>query len=480
MDERQFAHALDQAQEHADRWYGPTTHPHYMSPGEQREHAMGDAHLTGDQNLVRDRDFVSSELKEAQHAHLNNDPAGEMRHLGAAIHALEDSYSDAHVWRGNSVYSGDPHAPVQSFNLFDPLGLRPFSPGVGLGTEGTHDPRFDHVPVDANGNPILQNHQAAVSAGAETLATYHRVRDGDPATAGSALERTVGGFFQPAHEGVHVNNSWLDHSWRAEADRRLDIAHTQEQQHHTDNPNDHAAPTPNYIDPQGNAHPANASDAQGHPVYVDSQGNVHSSNQTPEPGDGHSASNTPAGTTDTSGAPVHDGHGATTHASNTTDTSYTPDHVAAHGAADATASSAGDVHTTQPTDGHATQVAADGHAVLASYDAGVDHSGAAHASHSALSGYDAGVDHSGAANASHSALSGYDAGVDHASGVTADHSALSGYDAATDHSSGAGVDHSALASNTATDDHSTGVTAPPDHNVTDPSHDSTGSATGHV
>jgi hypothetical protein len=41
-------------------------------------------------------------------------------HLGAAAHALQDSYSGAHAWREDSVYDGDPTAPLVSLHVLTP------------------------------------------------------------------------------------------------------------------------------------------------------------------------------------------------------------------------------------------------------------------------------------------------------------------------------------------------------------------------
>jgi hypothetical protein len=255
--ERQFFDQLDHWQHYQDRFIdartiaGPTTHPGWLDGHAQREHSMADPHLSGTANLNIDRDYVVDELDQAHAAHLAANNVEEMKHLGAAAHALEDSYSDAHMWRDESVYSGDPEAPVKSINVFDPGGL---STHAGLISEGTHDPRFDHVPVDKSGNPILPNHQAASKAVAEMLQTYFDKRDQDAHTAHADCWATVDRFFQPDQDGVHVN-SRATPEWTHERDHRLDEAHKLEQDFH-----DHE---PQPVQPTGPAQPENRSPNDG-------------------------------------------------------------------------------------------------------------------------------------------------------------------------------------------------------------------------
>ena len=260
IDQRAFEayfHDLNDAQRHADRWTGPTWLPAWVAPGAQREHAMADPGRTAQQNLARDRDFVVSELNAAQAAHRSGDTRQEIAHLGAAVHALEDSYSDAHIWRADSVYSGNPHAPVQAINVFAWFG-------------SSHDGRFDEVPVNSEGHPTLQNHQAAVAAVTEMLGSYYGSRDASPSTAGAAFANTVGQFFQPASGGVHQNQS-DNHEWQTEAHRRLDIAY--EQQAHASPGIDAGAAPPDA------SLPAGAGDARSIPP-------TDTSAQQPSPGPG--------------------------------------------------------------------------------------------------------------------------------------------------------------------------------------------------
>ena len=223
MTEDQYFAKLNAAQKYQDRPTGPTPRPHYLAEAEQREHAMADPNLTGTQNLDRDREYIVDELTAAHDA--RGDAA--MKHLGAAVHALEDSYSEAHMWRGDTAHAGDPHAPVVSINVFDPLGHSPQSPGWP-GVEGTHDPTMDQVPVDVDGNAILGVDRAAIAAVAEALEHYEDDRRDGSMQARLDFELTVGADMhaQPGLD-VAVNNSYEDPAWQAEHARRLEIQQLQ-------------------------------------------------------------------------------------------------------------------------------------------------------------------------------------------------------------------------------------------------------------
>jgi hypothetical protein len=220
MNEDQYFHALDRAQEYQDRWYGPTTHSAWADGGAQRQHGMADPHLSGAQNLTIDRNYVEQNLADARHGN-------DMTHLGAAVHALEDSYSEAHAWRGATANHGDPTAPIESFNVFDPL-PNPHMHTWGIfGTEGTHDGRFDHVPVDEKtGELIRGTDKAAAHAVAEALGTFHDHQRSNDADARTAVHAKVGEFFKPNDSGVKVNDVFTD-SWAHERDHRLEYHHNE-------------------------------------------------------------------------------------------------------------------------------------------------------------------------------------------------------------------------------------------------------------
>ena len=187
---------------------------------QQREHSLADPHLPGPDNLARARDNIIGELKLAREAHWRGDGESERAHLGHALHGLEDSFSDGHMWREYSVYVGNPYAPVESINVFDPVPGR--SQGI-LGTEGTHYPGFDQVPLDGAGWPLLPNHQAAVWAGTEMVEKYYQVRDYLAWGAERGFAETVGALLHDSARGVHVNTSYHDPEWQRERDCRLEI-----------------------------------------------------------------------------------------------------------------------------------------------------------------------------------------------------------------------------------------------------------------
>jgi hypothetical protein len=229
MTKDQYYLVLDHAQEHQDRWYGPTTHPAWADGEAQREHGMADPHLTGEQNLAIDRNYVEQNLADARHGN-------EMIHLGAAVHALEDSFSEAHAWRGDAVNRGDPSAPIESLNVFNPLpSPHQHTWGWPFGTEGTHDARFDHVPVGKNGDLIRGTDIAAAHAIAQALGAYHDHQHENDTSARKAIDATIDQFYKASESSVKVNDVYTD-SWAHERDHRLEIHHHEiiEYQSHAD------------------------------------------------------------------------------------------------------------------------------------------------------------------------------------------------------------------------------------------------------
>jgi hypothetical protein len=246
MTEDEYYHALDAAQEHADRLVettpvtvaghttnvptgsGPTTHNAWTDGAAQREHGMADPHHTGQWNLDTDRQFVEDQVAASR-------TGDRVAHLGAAAHALEDSYSEAHAFRTHAADSGDPTAAVQSFNVFDPTpgavhgGVR--TGGVVSGLDETHDERFDQVAVDPTTGALIHGtDRAAAAATAQLLeAAYDGEHQPDAAAAGHVHD-TVGQFYQGAPGGVGVNIA-ADPAWEAERDRRL-AEHQQEDAAH--------------------------------------------------------------------------------------------------------------------------------------------------------------------------------------------------------------------------------------------------------
>jgi hypothetical protein len=219
MTENQYFHALDRAQEYQDRLYGPTTHPAHLDGAAQRQHGMADPHLSGAKNLEVDRNYVEKNLTDARHG-------DQMTHLGAAVHALEDSYSEAHAWRGSAANHGDPKAPIESFNVFNPL-PSPHQHTWGVfGTEGTHDARFDHVPVGKDGELIRGTDKAAAHAVAQALGAFHDSQRQGDGHAQAAIHAKIGEFYGHGASGVKVNDVFTN-SWAHERDHRLETHHNE-------------------------------------------------------------------------------------------------------------------------------------------------------------------------------------------------------------------------------------------------------------
>ncbi|MQA03572.1 MAG: hypothetical protein GEV07_12910 [Streptosporangiales bacterium] len=202
LSEGGYFQAVNRAQAYQDRPFdrrtllGPTLHPGTWNPGVQRAHALADPRRSGADNLGLVKEYVLAELLAATAG-----GRAEMVHLGAAVHAVQDSYSGAHTWRGDAVYGGDPNAPVQSLNVFHPV-LR-----------DTHDQRFDRPPLESG------TVSAAVRATTELLAVY----EFDRAAGGSSgLHQLIDRLFQPDTRGVGVNLR-AGRAWQQERDRRLGL-----------------------------------------------------------------------------------------------------------------------------------------------------------------------------------------------------------------------------------------------------------------
>jgi hypothetical protein len=249
---------------------GKTWKPYYMDRDGQREHSMADPALSADENLGAIKGFVSGQLDNAHAAHaatrdfaaldsdkdghltgeeiedgmdkeklrdsaaylsrsmgdleeLSNDEWGdendgvtlkdlqtsEMRSLGAASHALQDSYSSAHMFR-DTDNPADPHAPVKGINTF--------SPG---GQANTHDKRFDEVAVDTDHNLERDSDQAAAAATAEILNNYYEHRDDSDSDSHNAFAENVNSFYEASEEGVKVYDDKNDPDWQNEVEERL-------------------------------------------------------------------------------------------------------------------------------------------------------------------------------------------------------------------------------------------------------------------
>jgi hypothetical protein len=183
MDMQHFYKELNRWQAYADRPWGPTWHPSIISPGAQAQHSMANPFLSGPENLKVIVDFVTSRIDAAYTAHMQGDTQKEMANLGSAVHALEDSYSGAHIFR-DVDNSGDTHAYVQAINNFDPGGIAQ-----------THDGEFDKVHVTA-GSLDRPSDQAAASAVSELLGIYVTVLSSSQANTHATFHEAVSSFYQ--------------------------------------------------------------------------------------------------------------------------------------------------------------------------------------------------------------------------------------------------------------------------------------------
>ncbi|GAA1691735.1 hypothetical protein GCM10009745_41370 [Kribbella yunnanensis] len=227
LSQADYAKQLDEAQAYQDRplgagviknfngtglpfvYVGPgkTAHSAYANPDAQREHFMADPYRRGADNLRSNTEYLFEELAAA---HAAESPRDEMMHLGAAVHALQDSYSGAHAWRELSVYDGDPTARVQSLHVFTPGHV------IGLDEHrNTHADEFDSPP-ESSGSTL-----AAVEATYRMVRAYEQTRELPPQEAELARRAALDELVRPA-DNVVVNLHPTP-EWTAERDTRLQL-----------------------------------------------------------------------------------------------------------------------------------------------------------------------------------------------------------------------------------------------------------------
>ncbi|WP_350277512.1 hypothetical protein [Kribbella sp. HUAS MG21] len=187
---------------------GPTTHSAYANPDAQREHFMADPYRKGWDNLRLNTEYIFEQLAAA---HRSAD--GEFRHLGAAVHALQDSYSGAHAWREDSVYDGDWTAPVQALQVFTPFHALGIEDG-----RNTHADEFDKPPLHSGST------RAATEATYQLLRAHELGRDKPLEQALEAHREALGPLLRVSASGVTVNLH-PTREWSAERDRRLALEH---------------------------------------------------------------------------------------------------------------------------------------------------------------------------------------------------------------------------------------------------------------
>jgi hypothetical protein len=224
----EYARALDKAQALKDRAYGAglirnfantgltvpyagpgkTMHSAWVNGAAQREHAMADPALSGAENLALIREYVYQNL-DAAHASADQ----EVSRLGAASHALQDSYSGAHAWREDAVYEGEPNAPITTLHVFDP--------GHAIGVNknrNTHSDEFDKPPAESG------TVRAAVEANYRMLRAYHLNRDKSPEQFRAGIRTAMDPLLTPSTAGVQVSLS-PTLEWTTERDRRITLEH---------------------------------------------------------------------------------------------------------------------------------------------------------------------------------------------------------------------------------------------------------------
>ncbi|GAA1598214.1 hypothetical protein GCM10009789_60240 [Kribbella sancticallisti] len=124
---------------------------------------------------------------------------------------MQDSYSGAHAWREDSVYEGDPTAPVLSLHVFTPAHVLGIDDG-----RNTHWDEFDRPPVESGTT------RAAVEATYRMLKAHETRFGQDPEQAGRTLRAALEPMLRATAAGVtvHVTPS---REWAAERDRRLTL-----------------------------------------------------------------------------------------------------------------------------------------------------------------------------------------------------------------------------------------------------------------
>ena len=324
-DREGFFRTLDKWQEHADRIVGgDTIHSSASDPGAQRHHSMADPNKTGDENVRLIREFVTERLSDAQGAHRERDYEYEWKCLGDAIHALEDSYSNDHIYR-DPHSADDPRAQIEALNNFAP-GPNDLPLIGGLFTskdQQTHgDKVFDQVPL-SSGNLERGTDRAAAAAVAEVLSVYVSHVFDEPSQAKEILAQTVGDFFQGENVHVLADKNASEYQTQREAHYQNEVCRVGDTTPHT---------SPDSTQGGHSSTPANANftDASGHPTHVSADSSQ--SGQSTETHAGHSSSDqssTPDSNVHASPDSTYGGHSSTPANANFTDASGHPTHVSA-------------------------------------------------------------------------------------------------------------------------------------------------------
>ncbi|WBQ03122.1 hypothetical protein [Kribbella sp. CA-293567] len=225
---REYAEALDKSQAKADALLGAglvrnaggsgrtfvyvglgkTAQSAYFNPDAQAEHFMASPYADGRTNLEANVRFVHDQLRLARSE--QRSPAQRLTHLGAAAHALQDSYSGAHAWRDKSVYEGRADAAVESLHVFTPAHVVGIDDG-----RNTHADEFDQPPTRSGTT------QAAIEATSVMLIAHEKALR-SPAEAEALVAKALEPMLRPSPNGVTVNLK-PDAAWQAERDLRVSL-----------------------------------------------------------------------------------------------------------------------------------------------------------------------------------------------------------------------------------------------------------------
>jgi hypothetical protein len=242
LNETTYGALVNKGQAQRDSLAGPTWFPYFMTDGPaQWQHALGKPFDDPIATLNAIRGVVEGSLRQAAgyHARVDADrstvasqyaaagKAGpiepppsqvdELICLGNALHAIEDSYSEAHDWRADSANSGDPNAPIRQIMTFDSSGVEDDGE-FGASGRGTHAGNiFDAHTKKPDGAVVLHPvDEAAITAAVIVMNTYYQ--DYQPLHGGQpALDKAVADLFQPAAD---IRIAQPDQAYFAERDRR--------------------------------------------------------------------------------------------------------------------------------------------------------------------------------------------------------------------------------------------------------------------
>ena len=213
LDEHAFFKKLDKWQAFADRspvggileptpgGVGDTWHQAQDNPGAQRKHSMADPSKSGKENLQDIQKFITDQLLQARYFHSQGNYEKEWQCLGAAVHALEDSYSNAHVFRDPNNPT-DPYAKIEAFNVF-------------YWFNTTHNKIFDSVPV-TDGHLERATDQASRDAVAKILSIYFDHLDDSDNITNDLLSKEILNLLHG--DDIHVFNDIHSSEYQAQTE----------------------------------------------------------------------------------------------------------------------------------------------------------------------------------------------------------------------------------------------------------------------